>query len=98
MEYRRSSAVGRGLARSSIGLQIILAITLISACAEPAPREQVGQPLTNRARDTRALVMAIRYEPVDLATKTASQSGSFALKRLFNAYIALVDGTGEPQP
>jgi peptide/nickel transport system substrate-binding protein len=77
---------------------LLLAVAVTSACAGPAPREHVGETSAGRAQDSVALVMAIRYEPVDLAYKMASQSGSFALKRPFNAFLALVDGTGEPRP
>jgi peptide/nickel transport system substrate-binding protein len=98
MGYQRSAAAGSGRAGTGTGPLLLLAVALISACAGPAPREQIGETSAGRAQDSRALVMAIRYEPLDLAYKTASQSGSFALKRPFNAFLALVDGTGEARP
>ncbi len=85
---------GGGLGRGGVLVPLLL---LVAACAGPGQATgSAAQPA--EATSDRALVMAIRYEPTDLAQKIGTQSGGDVLKRPFNASLALIDGKGDPQP
>jgi len=68
------------------------------ACAPSWVGDSQSSAPSGTAQDNRAVRMAIRYEPADLAPKISSQSGGFAWKVPFNAYLALIDAKGDPQP
>jgi peptide/nickel transport system substrate-binding protein len=77
----------------------VLALILVAACApQSSPEAQATADASSRARQSRVIVMAMRYEPTDLAPKIISQGATEGVKRPFNAYLALMDGSGNPRP
>jgi peptide/nickel transport system substrate-binding protein len=74
-----------------------LAALVLAACAGPANESRAVSAQPGRATE-HALVMAIRYEPPDLAPKMTSQSGTLSWKVPFNASLAHINSRGEPDP
>lgn len=80
-------------------LASILATTwLAGACVAPAPPAQDTSARAPGEAQSRTLVAAVRYEANDLAAKTAAGAPASFTKRLFNAALVLVDGSGATQP
>lgn len=77
---------------------LVLAGILATGCAAPGSGGAGSGAADSRPQQTRAMVMAVRYEPTDLAPKISAQSGGAAWKVPFNAYLAYTDRQGEPQP
>jgi peptide/nickel transport system substrate-binding protein len=76
-----------------------LAVLLITACGGPAPSQEgaVERPAQAVARG-RTLTMLVRFEVTDLAPKIPGGGSPIITKRLFNAFLALVDDTGGVRP
>lgn len=80
-------------------ISLFAMVVVLGAACIPFPRGESDSPTASRGSpDTRVLVMAVRYEPTDLAAKMSTQAGAEFLKRPFNATLAFIDGTGEPRP
>src|SRR4051812_14462992 len=62
------------------------------------PSRSETAPAAAPAAPTRAMVMAVRYEVVGLASKRLEAAASDWTKRPFNASLAVVDGQGARQP
>lgn len=77
---------------------LALAGLLGLACVPASRSDSASSSTAPGSSDTRALTLAIRYEPTDLATKMSTQGGGEFLKRPFNANLAFVDNRGEPHP
>lgn len=72
---------------------ILLLAALTVGCAEPpAGPGQLGSDRAATARTpSRTLVMVDRHEPTDLHAKILAMGGSNRTKRIFNAYLAVLD-------
>ena len=83
---------------------MLLAITVlaVAACAPTIPARDPGSgaPAERQPRSSRALVMAVRYEPPTLATKPLREAGAgvSSTTRLFNAQLDLEDGQAAIHP
>src|SRR5205823_14695881 len=84
------------------GLPIaLIAILALGAAAPGTPRQDTAAPgAVQPERQSKALVMAVRYEPASLASKPLRESGSgvSSTTRLFNAELDLEDGHGTVRP
>ncbi len=82
-------------------LLILALATLLGACVPPPPGASRGAAptvVTGQSAPMRTLNLGVRYELGDLAAKVSSGTTSAATKRLFNAALAVVDGTGTARP
>jgi peptide/nickel transport system substrate-binding protein len=78
---------------------VVLLGLLSASCAPPAPGERSAQPSGSTGSPAaRTLNLGVRYELGDLAAKVSAGITSAATKRLFNASLAVVDGSGAPRP
>jgi peptide/nickel transport system substrate-binding protein len=89
----------RSLGRLTVGL---IAIGILAACA-PARPAGTGSGATSAGQSSqpsRALAMAVRYEPLSLASKPLRDTGSgvSSTTRLFNAELDLQDGKAVARP
>jgi peptide/nickel transport system substrate-binding protein len=95
MQHRARAAYLAPLSR----LIAVAAAVLVTACAGPPPSPASGdaQPATAPVV-AKVLRMADRTAPMDLADKTPAGGMSDRTKRLFNAYLVLIDDQGAPHP
>ena len=103
VDNQNQRRVGR-LGRSWLGL--LVALGVVAGCAAPArpaantapPAGAPSQPAP--PRESRTLNVAIRLEPVSVATRPLQQVGVglYLPKRTFNAEIAFLDDKGVTQP
>ncbi len=97
-----SSLSGDGVMRlSSLMIWFAAGTVVLAACSAPAtPRQTTaassGQP--SASTQARTLTMLARYEVTDLAPKIPGGSSPIVTKRLFNAFIALIDSVGTARP
>jgi peptide/nickel transport system substrate-binding protein len=78
---------------------LVLGAAVLTGCATTPTQGGAGrssQPAP--PAQPRVLTMVVRYEINDLASKIPGGSSPIITKRLFNASLALVDGTGAPRP
>lgn len=76
-------------------------VTLVLGCAGPPSDGQgrAGQAATSgQASPGPTLVMALKHNFPDLSFKIPAPGGDDVLKRVFNASLVLVDGSGVPRP
>src|SRR5947207_6614139 len=83
-------------------VRLMVCVLILGACAPNSQRPEAGQsaPAPEARQPSRALVMAVRYEPANLASKPLRESGSgvSSTTRLFNAELDLEDGHGTVRP
>lgn len=91
-----------GVARQLWGLLIGV---IVAGCTSPPsaavdrPAVSLDTPSANlTGQPSRTLTMVVRYEVIDLAAKTLGSNGPANTDRLFNAALALTDGTGAVRP
>src|SRR6266508_2234088 len=87
---------------------VLLIALLGTACAGPTPstvptrggEPAAGEALPQRTAQSKALVTAVRYEPVSLASKPLRATGSSVdhTIRLFNAELVLRDARDTARP
>lgn len=70
---------------------------LLVACGAPGTVPESSTRASDKV-ESRALIVALRYEPTDLSPKTAAQGGGDALDDLFNATLTAKDHQGAAQP
>jgi len=84
-----------------IALTAVFCTLLTAACAG-SPAQSTGVvgsgPGEAPVRPNRTLTMAIRDEVANLAPKLPGSSGPLTTKRMFNAALALIDGSGAARP
>ena len=71
------------------------------ACSAPAlpPRDRAsGSSPLAESSSQRTLTILARYEVTDLAPKIPGGSSPIITKRLFNAFLTIIDGTGVARP
>jgi peptide/nickel transport system substrate-binding protein len=81
-------------------LALGLALVVGLACTGPARRPSSGsEPAASaRAAASRTLTKAFRFEPPELALKIVSPGGTLAVKDIFGAGLAVLDGKEQPHP
>src|SRR5438477_410216 len=81
-------------------LGLLVATLLVVACqpATPPTRNRVDAALPQSVSPSRTLTLGVRYEIGSLAAKVSAGITSAATKRLFNAALSIVDGSGAAQP
>jgi peptide/nickel transport system substrate-binding protein len=85
--------------RAMLAAMVVAILTV--GCTQPsaAPRSSAPAGTTpGQAAPARTLNLGVRYELGDLAAKVSSGITSTATKRLFNAALAVIDGTGTARP
>src|SRR3954451_639227 len=75
---------------------LLMAVVLAGCSPGPATTTSRGEttPAAAPSAPTRAMVMAVRYEVVGLASKRLEAAPSDWTKRPFNASLAVVDAQG----
>ena len=79
---------------------MLIGALLLAACGPAAPGPgSPGEPQqqASSSGEPRTIILSFRYEKNDLSTKTLTQAGE-EYRPLFNAGLALVDGTGTLRP
>src|SRR5438093_2649144 len=71
---------------------------LAAACAQPQSQPTPAGGGDAPVRQNRTLTMAVRDEVANLAPKIPGSSGPNITKRLFNATLSLIDGSGAVRP
>jgi len=79
---------------------LIAVILLALGCQTAPPPSRGGEaaPAATAAPPSRTLTMGVRYEIGSVAAKVSAGITSAATKRLFNAALTMVDGSGSPRP
>ena len=89
-----------GALRGSSAL-VLVVVLLVTGCAAPAGKQTgagaPGASETRRSGPSPTLVMAFRYELTSMSPKIA-QAASGQMQQLFNAGLAIYDGTTTPHP
>src|SRR5262249_24394537 len=83
-------------ARSRGGAVVALLLALSAACAGPQGRTVPDADAPGR--QSRTLTMAVKYEVPELAPKLPASSGPNTTRRLFNAFLTLIDDAGRQRP
>lgn len=87
--------------RMPLVISVTTIILVLLGCAPPQPAAGSGAPGSAEAPvQSRALAMAVRYEPVSLASRPLRESGSgvSSTTRLFNAELDLQDSRASTRP
>ena len=98
-----AASIPRQRRRTWLTILTGLALAVLGACGPASPRvatDNAGPISPTRTGEPKTLVVAVRYEPVQLASKPLRATGSTAdfTVRLFNAELVLRDAGDTAQP
>ena len=79
-------------------ISLVLASLMVSCSPPQAQRQSQTAGASEPPKPSRALVVAHRYEPSNLAAKVLGSNGPLNTSRLFNATLALYDDKGLARP